>query len=95
MSWETPRAKPVETERRFTGTLRLCQTCSTPIVGMGRDATRHGLCDPSTLAGKVCICPPRCTDKVWGDGGNCSAKCEVCNLMRGQSYAMREGKART
>lgn len=60
----------------------MCPLCGTQVV-TGRS---HASCEPGSLAGMHCICPTGCTDRVWGDGGNCSPSCQPCLVMRGRVY---------
>lgn len=48
--------------------------------------TRKDYTDWSLLRGMRCICPPGCTDEVWGDNEACVSDCEPCTLMRGTVY---------
>lgn len=38
------------------------------------------------FAGLACTCPPRCTDRTWGDGGTCARNCVPCREMQGAPY---------
>lgn len=64
--------------------MSVCVVCGRAVVG--RKVDRHGQCDPTSLAGKVCVCRVGCTDKTWGDAGICDPNCDPCRIMRGQTY---------
>jgi hypothetical protein len=41
------------------------------------------------FAGVACSCPVGCTDKTWGDGGNCDSRCTPCREMAGARYVRK------
>ena len=59
-------------------------------VSTGRSI--YALCEPDTLAGKTCTCPPGCTTgDRWGDGPRpCSPDCAPCTMRRGQMLEVRK-----
>lgn len=66
-----------------------CDICDgAMLVGQLR---RHSVCDPMTIVGRRCACPPGCTTDVVGDGETCDSACEVCLIMAGQPYASVPG----
>lgn len=65
---------------------RACEACGLPMLVQARGATRHGVCDPETLEGLVCSCPPGCTDLRVGDLGGCDPGCQVCARHAGRLW---------
>jgi hypothetical protein len=77
------RIVPFEGRPTLTG--RPCATCGQPMLATQKE--RHFMCDPVTIVGRVCMCPPGCTDVTCGDGPRgCAPSCEVCRLMAGRKY---------
>ena len=71
--------------------LKYCGRCGrTMLPWPGR--TIHFSCEPGTLAGKRCSCPPGCTKgDNWGDGPReCDAGCEPCRTRQGQPLRGRK-----
>lgn len=64
---------------------RLCVVCGQPMTAGQK--VRHHLCDPTSIVGRACTCPPGCTDITVGDTGTCDTACEVCRVMRGRVHA--------
>lgn len=58
-----------------------CEECGGPMVigAKGAQRGRHSLCDPDSIVGRVCSCPPGCTVDRIGDGPrDCAPDCPVC-----------------
>jgi hypothetical protein len=64
---------------------RRCDVCGEPMHGGQR--SRHHLCDPTSIVGRACTCPPGCTVTVVGDQGTCDATCVPCTLYAGKIHS--------
>jgi len=73
-------------------TARPCAACGKSMLDWpGR--TVHFSCEPTTLAGKKCICRNNCSDTAWGNGPvDCDPACIPCRIMRGVSFAKKKGR---
>lgn len=81
----------VKTKRPVT-TGPPCDTCRKPMIVGQRE--RHHLCDPDSLVGHKCTCPPRCTDLTVGDAGICRDDCHPCTIRAGTPYTDTPGWGR-
>src|SRR5262245_18397771 len=63
-----------------------CAVCGKPMAQWGRDT--HWLCDKTNaVVGRVCTCPPDCTNTHWGNGPReCDPQCVPCGALHGQKY---------
>lgn len=48
---------------------------------------RHHLCDPETMVGRRCTCPPGCTLNLVGDGDTCADDCTPCRINRNKLHS--------
>lgn len=75
-------------------TAMVCEACGRTMLRWGAGRTIHFSCEPGTLAGKRCTCPPECSGTHWGNGPReCAPGCEVCKIKRGQPLHRGRGKA--
>lgn len=76
---------------------RRCDRCGGALTVAAAGQTRHAVCNPATLAGKRCTCPPGCTTPKGsvGDGPRpCAPDCEVCTQFAGRPARDMEGWTR-
>ena len=67
----------------FRDTAPYCDVCGSQVASPGR--TRHYSCEPGSIIGKPCTCPPGCSEKFVGDGPrDCDPGCLPCRKNRGR-----------
>jgi len=68
-----------------------CEVCGGKVLTPGR--TRHFMCDPDSLVGRACTCPPNCSLTAWGNGpAECDRNCVPCRINRGKSLVEKRAK---
>lgn len=70
-----------------------CVVCGSQMAYRGSD--RHFLCEPRSIVGRPCTCPPGCTTTRVGDGDRpCDPECHPCRINRGTIPDRPKGKTR-
>lgn len=78
------RLQPYDGDLFDPSRARRCEVCDEPMLFSWRK-THYG-CEPASIVGKPCVCPPGCTDQIVGDAGTCKPECVPCRIMAGKRY---------
>jgi hypothetical protein len=88
--WARFIAEDEARSRDFFRAAPRCDRCGNPIASRGR--FRHYMCEPDTVVGHACTCPPGCSDTHYGNGlRDCDPLCRPCRLLNGQKLPGRKG----